>query len=267
MTSVDQPDDLGGEGWPYDATAEYYSTDMGSSMPFDDVGWYRELCRQRGGRVLELGCGSGRILLELLASGIDVTGIDRSMAMLRQLRLAADQRQLRPRVVQMDMRALCLVQQFDVILAPYSLITGFCDTREAISMLVQLRKLLTTNGCLVIDAFVPRPTELYTDFHLDYRRPHGDNILQREKRIDRFDDGCHRIFRRYTLLDSSSQVANRFTTAETIRPYSAGEIDQLAKAAELSVSSWHYDYGSKDCESSAQFATALLHSTQADANQ
>ena len=69
----------------YDRIAAVYATDMGQSMAFDDIGYYRALCQQRGGRTLELGCGTGRILLPLLASGIDIAGIDQSPGMLGQL--------------------------------------------------------------------------------------------------------------------------------------------------------------------------------------
>lgn len=264
MTSSNPSDGFSDEEWLYDLTAEYYSTDMGSSMPFDDVGWYRELCKRHGGRVLELGCGTGRILLELLAAGIDASGIDRSLPMLRQLRLVADQRRISLRVAQMDIRALCLAQRFDVILAPYSLITCLSDTDEATLVLVQLREQLAANGRVVIDAFVPRLIGDYADFRLDYRRPHNGGFLQREKRINILDDGRHRIFRRYTLLDCASRIANQFTTTETIRPYSAADVNQLAESAGLRVSSWHFDYGTKDDGSTAQFSTAVLHSDRSE---
>src|SRR5437868_3375222 len=78
--------------WSYDAIASVYATDMGRSMPFDDVGWYRTLCQSQGGAALELGCGTGRILIELLAGGIDAVGADRSLPMLRQLRSDAQAR-------------------------------------------------------------------------------------------------------------------------------------------------------------------------------
>ena len=40
--------------WSYDRLADVYATDMGASMPFDDVGFYRGLAQDSGGRVLDL---------------------------------------------------------------------------------------------------------------------------------------------------------------------------------------------------------------------
>lgn len=54
-----------------------------------DVRFYTELALERPGPVLELGCGTGRVLLELHRAGVACTGLDSSRGMLRQLRARA----------------------------------------------------------------------------------------------------------------------------------------------------------------------------------
>ena len=90
----------------YDRIARFYDVDMARNMPFDDVGFYRSLSAAAGGRVLELGCGNGRILLELIAAGIDAMGVDASAGMLAELRRKAQARGLPAPVARMDVRAL-----------------------------------------------------------------------------------------------------------------------------------------------------------------
>ncbi len=51
-----------------------------------DVQFYTELAFERPGPVLELGCGTGRVLLELHRAGIECVGLDSSQAMLGCLR-------------------------------------------------------------------------------------------------------------------------------------------------------------------------------------
>src|SRR3954470_5080795 len=54
-----------------------------------DVGFYRELARKRlgeGGRILELGAGSGRVTIPLARAGYDVVAVDSSRPMLAKLR-------------------------------------------------------------------------------------------------------------------------------------------------------------------------------------
>src|SRR5450755_2454202 len=62
----------------YDRIAQWYDVDMARNMRFDDVAFYAELCQREGGRVLELGCGNGRVLLELVGRSIDAVGVDTS---------------------------------------------------------------------------------------------------------------------------------------------------------------------------------------------
>ena len=47
-----------------------------------DVDFYIELAQQSGGPVLEVGCGTGRILLPVARSGVTITGLDLSTGML-----------------------------------------------------------------------------------------------------------------------------------------------------------------------------------------
>ena len=54
--------------------------------PSGDAAFYRALARGDGGPVLELGCGTGRVLLPIAALGIPCVGVDASPAMLAVLR-------------------------------------------------------------------------------------------------------------------------------------------------------------------------------------
>src|SRR5215467_2841800 len=54
-----------------------------------DVGFYVDLCRQAGD-ALELGCGTGRILIPAGQAGCTVTGIDQSKNMLARCSAKAD---------------------------------------------------------------------------------------------------------------------------------------------------------------------------------
>ena len=244
----------------YDAIADVYATDMGQSMPFDDVGWYRRQCQARGGRALELGCGTGRILLELLAAGVEAIGVDRSLPMLRRLRMDAAARGIDACVAQMDLRRLALAGEFRIILAPYSLITYITEPAAAVAVLAHLRELLSSGGRLVVDAFVPRPVTSFAEFRLDYRRAHGAETLERHKRIAANPDGTNRIERRYRLIGVDGRLRDEFHTDETIRPYTPAELTALAASARLRVEDLVFDYGATHEASEARFASTILTS-------
>jgi len=259
---------VSGTRWSYDAIADVYATDMGQSMPFDDVGWYRDLClreqsaSQSGCPVLELGCGTGRILIELLCAGIDAFGADRSLPMLQRLRRDAAGFAISPKALQMDIEAPALRglrdAPFDVVLMPYSLITYLRDADVAADTVRALAEIVAPRGCLVLDAFVPQPVTSFADFRRDYRRPHAAGFLERHKRIAAHPDGTNRIERRYRVLDADGRTLDEIATDETIRPYRAEDLVRFGAAAGLHWEALAWDYGNRSDADSARFATVVL---------
>jgi SAM-dependent methyltransferase len=68
----------------YAAIAEFY--DLEHDEFEDDLAFYMHMATLHGGPVLELGCGSGRIMRPLLDAGLKVTGLDSSPVMLARAR-------------------------------------------------------------------------------------------------------------------------------------------------------------------------------------
>ena len=71
---------------PYDRIAPWY--DVEHADVTEDVAMYAGFIAATGGPVLELGCGSGRVLVPLAEEGYAITGIDRSAVMLARCRSA-----------------------------------------------------------------------------------------------------------------------------------------------------------------------------------
>ncbi|MBA3826551.1 MAG: class I SAM-dependent methyltransferase, partial [Ktedonobacterales bacterium] len=71
---------------PYDRIAPWY--DVEHADVSDDVAMYAGFIAATGGPVLELGCGSGRVLVPLAEEGYAITGVDRSPVMLARCRAA-----------------------------------------------------------------------------------------------------------------------------------------------------------------------------------
>lgn len=243
--------------WSYDRIADVYAADMGSSMAFDDIGFYRRQCQRHGGRVLELGCGTGRVMLPLLAGGIDIIGVDRSLPMLRRLRAEAQSLGLAPTVAQMDLQAVALDATFDAILAPYSLVTYLPAKHDLNQWAASMAPLLADGGALILDAFIPRPVRTGTAFQPDYARLFGDRMLERAKRVQAMADGRNRIERRYRLVDADGGVVEEFTTFDCIRPRAPAELANALVQAGLRIEEAAWDYGTASNADSAQFHTVV----------
>src|SRR5215831_6663295 len=80
--------------------ADYYDESPLVRQRTQDVAFYRDVVREFGDPVLELGCGTGRIALALAAAGHRVTGLDISVRMLERCKqkLADLPRETRERV-------------------------------------------------------------------------------------------------------------------------------------------------------------------------
>lgn len=82
-----------------------------------DLELWDRLATERGGRVLELGCGTGRVALHLAAQGHDVTGLEMEPELAAAARARAAERGLKLHVVEGDARELALEEPFELILA------------------------------------------------------------------------------------------------------------------------------------------------------
>ena len=74
---------VGWEGW--DEYAPFYDWENAQTLGRRDVPFWQRLALTARGRVLELGCGTGRVSKPLVKAGVDLIGIDRSAEMLRRI--------------------------------------------------------------------------------------------------------------------------------------------------------------------------------------
>ena len=203
----------------YDRIARFYDVDMAQNMRFDDAAYYAHQCARQRGRVLEVGCGNGRILLPLLRAGHDAFGIDASGPMLRELARKSASARVPARAAQADARSLPFAPgTFATVLCPYSLVTYLASDADLAAFLHEVRNALVPGGLVVVDAFVPRPVEAQHAFTPDYRRPFGAFTLARAKRITPLPDGTNRIERRYEIVSGDGHVVETLEVAEIIRP-------------------------------------------------
>jgi SAM-dependent methyltransferase len=142
----------GTDGW--DAYAPFYDWENVRTIGRRDVAFWRGLAAREGAPVLELGCGTGRVLVPMARTGLPVTGIDRSAPMLEYARRRA--RRLpagaRPGIVRGDIRALPFPRAaFGLVVAPYGMLQSLLHDRDLMAALGEASRVLQRGGLLGID--------------------------------------------------------------------------------------------------------------------
>jgi SAM-dependent methyltransferase len=120
-----------------------------------DVEFYRALARASGGPVLELGCGTGRVLLALAGEGIACSGLDASAEMLAVARTRAGA--AAPRLVQARMQDFDLgAARFALIYSAFRAFQHLYSVEDQLACLARVRAHLAPGGSFAFDVFHPR---------------------------------------------------------------------------------------------------------------
>lgn len=123
----------------------------------NDVAFYSEVIGAAPARVLEIGCGTGRVGLALAAGGLAVTGLDSSAGMLKLAREKAKAQGLEPLAAFQlgDMRAFDLGETFSHVIVPFRAFQLMCSQEDQREALACFRVHLEADGILVLHLFDP----------------------------------------------------------------------------------------------------------------
>jgi SAM-dependent methyltransferase len=139
----------------YAALYEYRATGLDG-----DVQFYVEEAQRAGSPVLELGCGTGRILIPVAQAGVTVTGLDLSVPMLdiarRKVAALGADTQDRIELVEGDMRRFSLGRRFELAMIPFRAFLHLLTPEDERQALECIREHLTDGGLLILNIFDPR---------------------------------------------------------------------------------------------------------------
>jgi SAM-dependent methyltransferase len=201
----------------YDSYSEFYDLLYGNLQ--HDVPFYLRQAEQAGGPVVELACGTGRVLLPIARAGFEITGIDLSQAMLDKLQAKLDKepREVQSRVALKcaDMRDYRFTRKFRLVFCTGNSFLHLMTTDDQLACLAGVRDYLADNGRLVISVFAPSYRRLAATDETNtslYRDPEsGLDMTLTEISHRRFNDQA---------IDSSA-FADRTGQDGTVRRYSA----------------------------------------------
>jgi SAM-dependent methyltransferase len=198
---------------PYDNIVRFYDLEHDAFQ--DDVEFYLSAVRE--GPVLEVGCGSGRLLAALADTGLELYGIDTSAAMLaaatRRLESAANVSLQLASVEELD-----VPQRFRTVILPLNVLWHIDDAREQLGLLSAIRKRMVRDGLLVVDLSNPHTMidrESGGEVRLRFALDEGDERVQCFSSAE--DHPEEQLLTLSLWYDVTSQGGTVRRTASTIR--------------------------------------------------
>jgi SAM-dependent methyltransferase len=136
--------------------------DLEYAWKTDDVDYWVSLAKEYAGSdgtVLELACGTGRVLVPVAQSGVRVVGVDQSPWMLDKAkekygRLPGDVQE-RIGLLEGDMRTLRLEQRFKLIYLPFNTFLILRTVQDQLAVFDVVRRHLAPGGVFAFDIFMP----------------------------------------------------------------------------------------------------------------
>jgi SAM-dependent methyltransferase len=217
----------------FDAVTEYQGLAR-------DVDRYRELARETGGPILEIGCGTGRVALALSRAGFEVTGVDFSRPLLAQLGENARRGGGKVDVVEMDATRLDLGERrYRLAILAFNSLACIPDFDGQRAVLAGVARHLAPGGVLAVDMVnplvldrdgnaVPRP-------FFTRRHPRTGRTYTRFAMTGPMDaQHRQRLYGYYDELSEAGAVTRR--TYETFwRPVGRYELELMLREAGLFV--------------------------------
>ena len=179
------------EGWQgWDDYAPFYDWENARTLGRRDVPFWRRAALKAKGRVLELGCGTGRVTKPLARAGVDIVGIDRSAPMLARALTKSPTHQITNSLslVRGDIRALPFAaRSFSMVLAPYGILQSLTKPRDLAAALASAARVVERGGTFGIDLVpdVPKWREYTNKVQLRGRSGGADLTLVESVRQDR----------------------------------------------------------------------------------
>ena len=138
----------------WDAYAPFYDWENARTFGRRDIAFWRRVLKREQASTLELGCGTGRLLVPLARAGGEVAGIDRSAAMLARAvrRVRRLDPSKRPSVVRGDIRSLPYAAgRFGLVIAPYGMLQSLTSDRDLDTALAEAARVLRPGGLFGVD--------------------------------------------------------------------------------------------------------------------
>jgi SAM-dependent methyltransferase len=142
----------------YINSAKLYDLDQRDILVVD-IPFYLEYAKRQNGNILDLGCGTGRVSIELAKADHFVTGLDLSKPMLEIYRNKIDKLpkniQEKIDIINGNMADFNIGKKFSLIIAPFRAFQALTNENDIKNCLKCIKNHLDINGIFIINVFRP----------------------------------------------------------------------------------------------------------------
>ncbi|MBO62827.1 MAG: hypothetical protein CMG33_04805 [Candidatus Marinimicrobia bacterium] len=217
--------------------AELYDLFRGSD-DFDEIGYYVDLALNAGGNCLDVGCGTGRVLIPIAQQGIKITGLDNSNVMIEECRKRLSSEGISASLIEEDMTNFNCENNFDLIIVPGGSFQLLDDRNDALAALKNFQKHLQPEGLFVMSLFTPF-------YEISHEFLDGVWRLEKDEKIEGSENRalCHscvdldrcenlmEVRHRFELIDNNGITESSEIKFSRLRWYGKYEIKLLLERA------------------------------------
>jgi SAM-dependent methyltransferase len=229
----------------YGVVADLYDTYVPATF---DIPFLLNEAKKSSGEVLELMSGTGRVSIPLLRAGVRLTCVDLSAEMNAVLRAKLETLGLQANLYQMDICALNLSKQFDLVMIPFhsfAHIVSLADQQVAFRRIHQHlvpggQFLCTLGNPTVRRASVDGRLRLHSRYPLGGAQ--GTLLLWLLEKFNPDDDQIVEALEFFEEYDEKGMLRSKRLLELRFRLSSRAEIEALAVAAGFQVAAFYGDY-------------------------
>ncbi|MCE7990074.1 MAG: class I SAM-dependent methyltransferase [Caldilinea sp. CFX5] len=214
--------------------AQFWDLLRGDSSHWTDRFFYKEVVTQSGQPALDVGCGTGRLVLDFLAEGIDIDGVDNSPEMLDYCRQKGAKLGLPPTLYLQSMTALALPRRYQTILVPSGSIQILIEPNDVRAAMQRFFAHLLPGGTLVVSFYQlwtggPVGPTAREEWMREVVRPEDGAVLRRWSRstYDLVNNLEHTEHRYDLIRNGEVVVSQRFARSPATRGYTQAQAQQI----------------------------------------
>lgn len=218
-----------------------------------DVQFFVGIAKEFGGPVLELGCGTGRILIPTAREGIPITGIDLSEKMLdlcrKKIETESKDVQSLVKLLQSDMISFKFKEKYSLITTPFRSFQPLLFVEDQLKCLESARNHLIDDGVFILDVFNPYFPALVDDAYMnewsdeaEFTMPDGRRVIRSNRIVSRdYAKQINRIEFIYYVTHPDG-FEERIVQQADMRYFFKFELEHLLARCGFSIKAIYSDY-------------------------